>query len=177
MSASKLIRPDAAYKDSYIEALSEYHKEGRYKYNKLISLRSDFDSFVKSLNAERGRPHQPYEDWVGIVPETIAWLVKDEEYLGTVYIRHRLNWHLEKWGGHIHFIIRPSKRGLGYGRKLLLKTLPIAHYLGIERALLTVDPENENAKHVIERCGATFKDETTDTERFPARLRYWINCR
>ena len=176
MSASKLIRPDADYKDSLLEALSEFQKEGRYEYKNIATIKSDFDAYVKALRAERGYPHQPYDDWVEPVPETIAWLVKDNEYLGSVDIRHRLNWHLEKWGGHIHFVIRPSKRGLGYGKKLLLKAIPIANYLGIERALLTIAPDNDVAKHIIENAGGEFEDETPATDRFPARLRYWLDC-
>ncbi len=177
MSASKLIRPDVEYKDSYLEALAEYHNEGRYEYNDIINIKTDFETYVNELRAERGHPHQPYEDWIEPVPETVAWLVKDDEYLGTVDIRHRLNWHLEKWGGHMHFIIRPSRRGQGFGKKLLFKAIPIANYLGIERALLTIAPDNAIAKHIIEHCGGVFEDETPESDRFPARLRYWLACR
>ncbi len=176
MTASKLVRPAADYKESFLEALQEYHEEGRYLYNKLSVLRSEFDEFVKELRAERGYPHQPYQEWVDPVPETVTWLVKDNEYLGTVDIRHRLNWHLEKWGGHIHFIIRPSRRGMGFGRKILLKAMPIANYLGVETALLTVDPENEAAIRIIESCGGEFHDELPCTDQFPARKRYWLDC-
>lgn len=176
MSASKLVRPDAAYKDSFLAALAEYHEEGRYLYNDTARLYGDFDSFVKALKAERGYPHQPYQDWVEPVPETVAWLVKDDEYLGTVDIRHRLNWHLEKWGGHIHFIIRPSMRGKGFGKKLLMKAIPIANYLGIEKALLTVAPDNARAIRVIESCGGEGGEELPETEQFPARKIYWLDC-
>jgi predicted acetyltransferase len=176
MSASKLVRPDVDYKDSYLDALAEYHAEGRYLYNKTEILRGDFEAYVKALRAERGQPHQPYQDWVEPVPETVTWLVKDNEYIGSVYIRHRLNWHLEKWGGHIHFIVRPSLRRKGYGKKILLKAIPIANYLGIERALLTVAPDNIAAIRVIEACGGKFEDELPETEQFEARRRYWLDC-
>ena len=176
MSASKLIKPDSYYKDSFLEALAEYHEEGRYLYYDIAKLRVDFDDFVRELRAERGYPHQPYQDWVEPVPETVTWLVKDDEYIGTVDIRHRLNWHLEKWGGHIHGIIRPSKRGQGFGKKLLLKAIPIANYLGIEQALITIDPNNQAAIHVVESCGGKFADELPETDRFPARKRYWLDC-
>lgn len=176
MTASKLIRPSADYKDSFLEALHEYHAEGRYKHIDISRLQNEFDSFVKELRTEKGYPHQPYQEWVEPVPETVTWLVKDGHYLGTVDIRHRLNWHLEKWGGHIHFIIRPSMRGKGFGRKMLLKAMPIANYLGIEKALLTVDPENKAAIRVIESCGGVCEDELPETDQFPARLRYWLDC-
>ncbi|MCB9991096.1 MAG: GNAT family N-acetyltransferase [Rhodospirillales bacterium] len=176
MSASKLVRPSVEYQDSFLAALREYHEEGHYLYNNIAELRADFKGFVKALRTEKGYPHQPYQEWVEPVPETVTWLVKDGEYLGTADIRHRLNWHLEKWGGHIHFIVRPSKRRMGYGRKILLKAMPIANYLGIETALLTVGPDNQAAIRIIEACGAQFSDELPSTNQFPARRRYWLDC-
>lgn len=176
MSASKLVRPSADYKDSFLEALAEYHKEDRYLYNEIPKLKTDFDAFIKELRTEKGYPHQPYQEWVDPVPETVTWMVKDDQYLGTVDIRHRLNWHLEKWGGHIHFIIRPSMRGMGFGKKILIKAMPIANYLGIEQALLTVEPDNAAAIRVIEACGGEFQDELPETDQFPARKRYLLDC-
>ena len=176
MSASKLVRPDIAYKDSYLEALTEYHAEDKFLFNKHHVLKADFEGFVKALKSERGYPHQPFQDWVEPVPETVAWLVKDDDYMGSVYIRHRLNWHLEKWGGHIHFIVRPSMRGKGFGKKILLKAIPIANYLGIEKALITVAPDNGAAIRIITACGAKFEDDLPETEQFPARKTYWLDC-
>lgn len=176
MSASKLIRPSIDYKDNYLEALEEYHAEDRYLYQSITDLNADFESFVKELSAEKGYPHQPYQDWVEPVPETVVWMVKDEQYLGTVDIRHRLNWHLEKWGGHVHFVIRPSMRGKGFGAKMLRKAMPIINYIGIDDALLTVAPDNQWAIDIIESCGGRFEDETVATDKFPAMRRYWLNC-
>lgn len=176
MPASKLVRPAAEYKESFLEAMAEYHKEGRYIYNDLPHLKADFDGFIKALRTEKGYPHQPYQEWVDPVPETVTWLVKDDQYIGTADIRHRLNWHLEKWGGHIHFIIRPSMRGLGFGKKILLKAMPIANYLGIEQALLTVAPDNKAALRIIDLSGGELQDELPETDQFPARKRYLLDC-
>lgn len=177
MSASKLIRSCIKYKESYLDALKEYHKEGRYLYQDTVSLDRDFEGFVRELSTEKGYPHQPYQDWVEPVPETVVWMVKDEQYIGTVDIRHRLNWHLEKWGGHVHFVIRPSMRGKGFGKKMLLKAIPIINYIGIDQALFTVSPDNSWALNIIEAAGAKFEDETSATDKFPAMRRYWLDCR
>lgn len=176
MSASKLVRPSVDYKEDYLEALKEYHEEGRYLYQNIGVLNADFETFIKELRAEKGYPHQPYQDWVEPVPETVVWLVKDKDYIGTVDIRHRLNWHLEKWGGHVHFNIRPSMRGKGFGMKILKKAMPIINYLGIEKALITIDPEDKAAIRIVEACGGVFEDETTATDKFPAVHRYWLDC-
>jgi predicted acetyltransferase len=176
MSASKLVKPSTEYKNSYLEALNEYHAEGRYKFLDIEELSSNFEQFVNDLNEGNRHIHKPYADWVEPVPETALWMVKDDKYIGSFNIRHRLNWHLEKWGGHINFVIRPSMRGKGFGKKILQKGLPIAEYLGIERALFTIDKDNKSAIRVIEFCGGKFEDETPATEQFPARLRYWVDC-
>jgi predicted acetyltransferase len=176
MSASKLVKPSIEYKDSYLEAIREFHEEERYQFLDILNLQENFVQFIEDLNTGKRHLHLPFADWVEPVPETILWLVKDGEYIGTLNIRHRLNWHLEKWGGHLNFVIRPSMRGKGYGKKILQKGMPYAAHFGIDNALITVDPENHNAVHAVEFAGAVFEDETTATERFPARRRYWLDC-
>lgn len=176
MSASKLVRPDAEYQESFLQALQEYQAEGRYPYLSAAVLRNDFEGFISKLRTDRGVAHKPHQDWVEQVPETVLWMVRDGGYLGTATIRHRLNWHLEKRGGHLHFIIRPSQRRKGYGKKILQKSIPFANYLGLDKALLTVAPDNQPAIRIVTFCGAVFEDETEETEMFPARRRYWLDC-
>jgi len=176
MSASKLVKPSAEYKKSFLAALKEFQAEGRYKFLNAEELEANFDDFVHQLNEGKRHTHKPYADWVEPVAETPLWMVKDGEFIGTFNIRHRLNWHLEKWGGHINFNIRPSMRGKGFGKKILQKGMPYVCYLGIDKALITVDPKNIAAQKIIEHCGGVFDNETSATDKFPARKRYWIEC-
>ncbi len=176
MSASKLSKPALEHKESYLEALAEFHEEQRYLFLSTNEVDENYENFIDLLNDGKRHLHKPYADWAEPVPETVLWLVKDEQFIGTFNVRHRLNWHLEKWGGHINFVIRPSMRNKGFGKKILQKGMPCACYIGIERALLTVDPNNEAAVKVVEFCGAVLEDETTQTERFPPRRRYWLDC-
>ena len=176
MSASKILKPGVEHKESFLEALREYQAEGRYKFIKIDEVAENFEKFINELNHDRRHMHKPYADWVEPVPETILWLVKEDSYIGTFNIRHRLNWHLEKWGGHINFLIRPSMRRKGFGKKILQKGMPFACYLGIDRALITIAPDNKAAIGVVEFCGGELQDELPETDQFPARLRYWLNC-
>lgn len=176
MSASKLVKPSVEFKSSYLNALKEFQDEGRYTFLKYKDVEEDFEDFIEKVNEGKKHLHKPYEDWVEQVPETVLWLVKDDEFIGTLNVRHRLNWHLEKWGGHINFVIRPSLRGKGYGKKILQKGVPYVCYLGVDRALVTVDSANEAAIKIVEHCGGQFEDETTATDKFPARKRYWLDC-
>lgn len=176
MTATKLTHPALAYRQSFVAALREFQAEGLYTFVDSAQVAKDFEGFIERLHAGERPLHHPAPDWLEVMPETALWFVKDEDYIGHVHIRHRLNWHLERWGGHINFIIRPSWRGKGFGKKILLKALPAAADLGVERALMTVRPNNARAIHVIVSCGGVFEDETEATQRFPARRHYWIDC-
>jgi predicted acetyltransferase len=176
MPASKLVKPSAEYQESFLEALQEYHQEGKLLWGlKAKTLRSDFAAFIKDMNNDMGHHHRNLQEWAEQVRETIFWLVKDEEFIGYVKIRHRVNWHLERFGGHVSFSIRPSMREKGFGKKILQKALPMLQALNIDRVLLTIDTDNEAAKRIISLCGGRFEDETVETERFPPQMRYWIS--
>jgi len=176
MSAAKLEKPSLEHKESCIEALKEFHEEGLYSFIKQSDLENDFEDFLDKLNSKKKEIHRPYPDWVEYVPETVFWMVKEHEFIGALNIRHRLNWHLEKWGGHIHFVIRPSMRGKGFGKKLLQKAIPYIAYNGIDQALLTVDPQDIAANRIVQFCGAHLEDTLPSTDRFPERHRYWLDC-
>ena len=176
MSAAKLEKPSLEHKESYLEALEEFQNEGRYNFLDIDEVAENFEDFIEKVNTGKKNLHKPYADWVETVPETVLWLVKDNEFIGTLNIRHRLNWHLEKWGGNVNFIIRPSMRGKGFGKKILQKGMPYICYLGIDRALLTVDPEDKAAIKIVEFCGGKLEDVTQATDKFPARRRYWLDC-
>jgi len=176
MSASKLVKPDVIYKESFLNALDEFHAEGRYQFLDRKELDKNFAAFVEDINNSRRHLHKPYEDWVEPVPETVLWLVKGEKFIGTLNIRHRLNWHLEKWGGHVNYIIRPSMRGKGFGKKIMQKGMPYVSHFGIDRALITIDPKNKAGQRIVEFCGGEFEDEAPGTDKFPPRKRYWLDC-
>ena len=176
MSASKLVKPAVEYKDSFLDAVEEFQAEGRYQFLDRENLEEAFEKFVADLNEGRRHLHKPYREWAEPVPETILWLVKEDRYIGTFNIRHRLNWHLEKWGGDVSFVIRPSMRGKGFGKKILQKGMPMVCYLGIDRALITIDPKDKSSRRIIEFVGGEFEDETPETDKFPARARYWLKC-
>lgn len=176
MSAAKLEKPDIIYKNSCLEALQELHEEGLYTYVNLNEIKKDFEGFIKKVNNGKKDLLKPYPDWAEPVLETALWLVKEHEVIGSLNIRHRLNWHLEKSGGHVHFIIRPSMRSKGFGKKILQKAIPYIAHHGVENALLTVDPKNAPANRIVQFCGGKLQDTLPETDKFPSRNRYWLDC-
>jgi predicted acetyltransferase len=174
----KLIVPSSIYKESFLEALSEYQKERvavidtRYDLLNVdpTVLQKDFDSYIKQIsNAAKGIGLSP-----GFIEHTTYWLVEEKEFIGRVDIRHDLTEHLLRVGGHIGYDIRPSKRKKGYGKKLLAMALPKAKALGITRVLVTCNENNIGSKKIIETNGGIFENSVSMGTGNPRKLRYWI---
>lgn len=174
----KLILPSNKYKKSFLEAAEEYKKDqekGRYPaiLNMEEMTKDKFEDYVKrkldqskGINIPKGR-----------VPDTEYWLVDNDEFIGKISIRHRLNANLRKLGGHIGYSIRPSKRRMGFATKMLAMGLQKAKKLGIDKALITCDETNIGSKKVIENNGGIFENAESQGKGMPARLRYWIEIK
>lgn len=167
--AARLVAPDVRYQASFAAAVREFQPEGRYVDLNPAQLAQDFAAFVEALRARATHP-EPSR-----VPETILWLVEANEFIGRVGIRHTLNERLRVFGGHIGYEIRPSYRRLGYGTRLLRLALPVAHGLGITRALVTCDATNAASRRIIEANGGVLEDETRVAWQDVPVRRYWID--
>lgn len=86
------------------------------------------------------------EDWV---PSMTLFLFHDDEILGSVNIRLKLNDHLEKIGGHIGYGISPKYRSNGYGNYMLREALKVLNTHNVFEVLLTCDEDNFASKKVI----------------------------
>ncbi len=174
----ELVEPSIDFKNSYIEAVKEFQADAgdgsvrsrRYRDLSISQLEADFDSYVQELNAEA----QGENLSEGYVPSNTYWLVDGNEFIGSISIRHRLTEYLERFGGHIGYDVRPSKRRQGYGNKILELALPKARELGIERILLTCDDTNAGSRKIIENNGGVFENRVKDPETGVDKLRFWI---
>ena len=80
----------------------------------------------------------------------------DGEIVGRVSIRHKLNEHLEREGGHIGFVVLPEHRRRGYATQILRRALEILAAEGLVTALVTCDEDNVASAATIEGCGGEF---------------------
>jgi predicted acetyltransferase len=172
---AELIAPDVRVRESFLAAMTEFQAEGRGRpedttmigedVRSLFDGGEDFAAYVARIRAEalEETPRRP-----GWVPCTTLWLVEGDEYLGRIAIRHRLTPALERLGGHIGYDVRRSARRRGYATAMLRDGLAVAHRLGIDPALLTVDPDNTASRKVIEHNGGVLQDEVD------GKLRYWV---
>ncbi len=167
----KLVTPSKRYKDSFIKSLKEFQKEGSNTDIDVEALKVDFEVFVKRLKGYKNGVGLPE----GYVPESKFWLVDDNNFIGSVSIRHYLTELLNKVGGHIGYEIIPSERRKGYGKKILSLALNKAKQLGISKALVTCNITNVGSKKIIESNSGILDSIEDQGKGKPKKLRYWIN--
>ena len=123
--------------------------------------------------ARQSRGEGLEEGWVA---GTTLFLVHDGRMLGVANVRHRLTESLLRFGGHVGFSVRPSERNRGHATRLLEKVKEYARVnLGIDRLLVTCDPENVASARVIEKCGGVLEDESFYEPSEHLVRRYWIS--
>ena len=109
------------------------------------------------------------------VPQRTFWLVdRNNKTLGAVRVRHPLNERLLQYGGHIGYYIRPAERGKGYGTKALQLALEQIRRLGVDRALLTVHPDNLASQRVVLANRGVLDGQGMDPLTGTLANRYWI---
>lgn len=167
----ELVPPSAIFKQSFLEAIREARDEGRKADFDFTLAEKDFGRFVRELNEHAVGKYLKE----GFVPETVFWLVDQDKYIGRVSVRHFLNDHLLKVGGHIGYDIRPMERRKGYGTLILRLVLPKAKALGIEKALLTCDETNIASRKIIEKNGGVLENRVPNPNGGPDKLRFWID--
>jgi predicted acetyltransferase len=171
---ARFARPDASFRDSWLEALREYHDEGRHDEldEDLLADCEAFARYCDAVNAAVVRPGEPdfylaelrgtapRGEWRdGYVPYTVLWWTAGHDYLGRLTIRHRLTPHLLYHGGNIGFEVRPSARRRGHATAMLAAALPLAAALGIDPARLDCEAGNVASRRVIEANGGLLDEE------------------
>jgi GNAT superfamily N-acetyltransferase len=178
--------PDVRFHASMLEAIREYHAEGRHPELRFDALadREEFSRYCAAVNAGVECPGEPDfyfaelygtpppGEWVdGYVPQTVLWWAAGDEYLGRLSIRHRLTPHLLYHGGNIGFEVRPSARRRGHATAMLAAALPLAAELGIDPARVDCAVRNAASRRVFEANGGVL-DEERDGSCF-----FWIATR
>jgi predicted acetyltransferase len=174
-----LVEPDVRFHASFLRAMAAFAAEGRGAADDDSMIGRDlrtwaqrwedpeqFAVYVDDLRAE-AREDTPRPALM--VPSTTMWWVDGDEWLGRIQLRQRLNERLLDGGGHIGYDVAPEHRRRGHAAAMLRAMLVLAakgH--GIDRALVTCDPDNVASRKVIEACGGEFEDERD------GKRRYWV---
>lgn len=130
-----------------------------------------FAAYLERLAvAERGDDLPP--NWV---PETLFCGFIGDEVVGRLSLRHHLNDHLLKVGGHIGYGVLPAQRRRGHASAMLAASLPHARALGLERVLVTCDEDNVGSARTIEKNGGVLENVAEVSPGAPRKRRYWID--
>jgi predicted acetyltransferase len=173
---ARLVRPSAAYRDSYIAAVREHQSEGRYldaRYvgGDVVRLQRDFAGFVQDL-LDRARGSY----LLGRVPERFYWLVDGDDYVGQASFR---DFAPDDPGlrevGHIGYDVRPSRQGEGYGNAILGAMLEEAREHDVPFVYVNCDEDNPRSRRVIEFWKGAFEEAIVVPGRSVRRRRYRID--
>jgi predicted acetyltransferase len=163
-----LSEPSMLHKDSYLEALREFHTEGRNLELDYHALSTNFRHYLQGWYDRKTNPRP------GSVAESTFWMIEDQAFIGRISIRHQLTDSLLQFGGHIGYEIRPTRRRQGYGRSMLGLGLEQAKMIGITRALVTCDDTNIASAKIIESNGGELENIIL-LAGYPVPVRrYWI---
>ena len=89
-----------------------------------------------------------------------------------IYEGTYLNEYLFNYGGHIGDGIRPSKRNMGYGNKMISLALDECRKLKIDKVLMVCNKNNIASRKTIIKNGGVLDNEVKlDNDIFE---RYWI---
>ncbi len=163
-----LVEATNELRDAFLDMARESRTAGDDRY---VDALQDFDAFVRRCHdASNGIGLKP-----GEVPSTMLWLVRDAgRVLAHSSLRHHLTPALERFGGHIGYVVRPSERRKGYGTRLLALTLEKCRERGLTRVLVTCDDDNIGSARVIEKNGGVRDTMGTNPNNGKPLRRYWI---
>ncbi len=110
----------------------------------------------------------------GRVAHTMLYGFVDGKIIGRVSVRHELNDHLRKRGGHIGYSVAEKFRRRGYATEMVRQALDYCRSLGLQKIMVTCADDNEPSWKVIEKFGGVLEDKVWDDEDEETIRRYWI---
>ena len=103
---------------------------------------------------------------------TLLGVDEDNNIIGMIDIRHRLNDYLLAYAGHIGYSVRKSERRKGYATQMLAQALEICKDMGIKKVLITCAKDNAASAATIRKAGGVLENEVYEDDVLTQR--YWI---
>jgi len=166
----RLVEPAPRYKAAILDAVAEMQAIGEWDISP-DAFAARFDDMLREITAAK----DPATARPGVLPYEDFWLMEDDNWIGLLTLRLQLNEQFLHSGGHIGYVIRPSKRRCGYGTALLRLGLDKARERGLARVLLTCNETNIGSRKIIEANGGQFENAVVVEGQADKKLRYWIN--
>ena len=167
----QLVELDLDMKEPFFSMAHGFRLAGETRYSEVLEDDFDFASYIVTLRNESCGKNLSK----GHVPMTTLWLINDRnEICGLSRLRHYLTPGLEKEGGHIGYVVPPSKRKKGHGTVLLELMLGRVRKFGLDRVLITCDSDNIGSARIIEKNGGVLENEVVSDNSGKLVSRYWI---
>ena len=143
--------PHIRYRESFFRGLAEMTAESERFAWAAGAAPDDFAQYVSGLHQRQTVPLE------GFVEDSTFWFIQNDEMVGRISVRHRLNESLRQVGGNIGYVVRPSMRGKGIATQILASMLNLPEVRQIARLLLTCDIDNVASVRTIEKNGGIFE--------------------
>lgn len=167
----------------YLRALSLNDGEKELEY--LRNLPENENGFYNPASPEELLNEEVFQKWLnqryleskgenlkeGYVPQTIYWVMNENNIVGIGKLRHYLNEKLLEVGGHIGLGISNECRTKGVGTEALKLLLEEAQNLGVEEVLLTNNEDNYASRRIVEKCGGVLEGINN------GKCKYWIKLK
>ena len=170
MPTLRLVEPAPIYKSAILAAVPEMHAIGEWNVTP-DAFATRFDDMLREIAAAKDPATAP----PGVLPFEDYWLMDEDVWIGLLTLRPQINEQYLHSGGHIGYVIRPSKRRSGYGTAILRLGLEKARTRGLQRVLLTCDETNLGSRKIIEANGGQLENAVAVEGQSALKLRYWIN--
>lgn len=176
----KLETPQQFHKKDAVEYLNEHYDKDENVIHGIndLHLASNYEDWLTRIDFEKKGQNLPLD-----VPQSAVYFAYDEEtnlLVGTIHIRYELiNQKMIDRIGHIGIGIRPSMRGMGYGKELIILALEECKKINLEKALVTCNKLNIASRNTIIRCGGVLENEITITNEDGIEeevQRFWLDC-
>jgi predicted acetyltransferase len=178
MSIIKLIEPDISYANDIWEFRNEILNYDSGNKNRFAGCRclhrckspEEWINTCKLLKSD-----DTYSQTGLAVPSNVYLAIRksDNLIIGIIDLRHHIdNPTLGTYGGHCGYSVRPSERGNGYAKEMLLLNIRNAKKLGIKKLLVTCDSTNIASEKTIISCGGLYEKTVKVCDYYIKR--YWI---
>lgn len=134
-----------------------------------LDTAKSFEDWFEVLQKTKSEETVP-EGWVPA--KTYVAVDDNENILGIINFRFRLNEYLLHRGGHIGYSVRKNERRKGYAKEMVRLCLEEAKEMGISRILITCNSENIASENTIRANGGKLENIVMDDDEQVKR--FWI---